>query len=207
MSLDGKTATRTGSSRWISSTPSRELVHTIRGQMDAVLVGIGTVLHDDPLLTARPPGPRKATRVVADSLARLPLDSCLVQTAREVPVLAAATDAAPARRRAALEEAGVEVLVLPAEGEHVSLKALLEELGRRSMTNVLLEGGGELCAAALSAGLVDKLLAFVAPKIVGGRDAPTPVEGQGVAEPDQALRIKEWTVRRVGEEALLEAWL
>jgi diaminohydroxyphosphoribosylaminopyrimidine deaminase/5-amino-6-(5-phosphoribosylamino)uracil reductase len=207
MSLDGKTATRTGESRWISSPPSRELVHTLRGQSDAVLVGVGTVLADDPLLTARPPGPRTAARVVADSLARLPLESRLARSAREAPVIVAATEAAPADRRSALERAGVEVLVLPAEGRRVSVRALMAELGRRRMTNVLLEGGGELCAAALACGAVDKVLAFVAPRIIGGRDAPAPVGGQGAAELARALQAKEWTMRRVGDDALIEAWL
>jgi diaminohydroxyphosphoribosylaminopyrimidine deaminase/5-amino-6-(5-phosphoribosylamino)uracil reductase len=207
MSLDGKTATRTGDSRWVSSAPSRELVHTLRGQMDALLVGIGTVLADDPLLTARPPGPRTAVRIVADSQARLPLDSQLARTVKQAPVLAATTEAAPAERRGALQAAGVEVLLLPAEAGRVSLRALLAELGRRRMSNVLLEGGGELAAAALAGGLVDKLLVFVAPKVLGGRDAPTPAGGEGVATVAQAIRAREWASRRVGDDILIEAWL
>jgi len=207
MSLDGKTATRTGDSRWISCPESRERVHTVRGQVDAILVGIGTVLADDPLLTARPPGPRVAARVVADSAARLPLGSRLVQTAAEAPVIVAATALAPPERRAALEAAGVEVLVLPAEEGRVSLQALLEELGRRRMTNVLLEGGGELCAAALAGRLADKLMVFVAPTVIGGREAPTPAEGLGVANLANALHAKDWAMRRVGRDALIEAWL
>ncbi len=207
MSLDGKSATRTRDSRWVSSEPSRQLVHVLRGQADAILVGIGTVLADDPLLTARPPGPRVAARIVADSQARLPPDCRLVRSVAEAPLVVATTESAPADRRAALAAAGAEVLVLPVEGARVCLRALMAELGRRRMTNVLLEGGGELAAAALAAGLVDKLLVFVAPKIVGGRDAPTPVEGEGVAAMAQALKAREWTVRRVGDDALIEAWL
>lgn len=207
MSLDGKTATRTGDSRWVSSVPSRELVHVLRGQSDAVLVGIGTVLADDPLLTARPPGPRVPARIVADSQARLPLASALARTAKDFPLIVATTEAAPAERRAALAAQGAEVLVLPALHGRVSLPALMAELGSRRMTNVLLEGGGELCAAAVSAGLVDKVLAFVAPKLVGGRDARTPLEGGGVATMAQALQARHWTVRRVGDDAVIEAWL
>ena len=207
MTLDGKIATRTGDSRWISSGPSRELVHTLRGQVDAILVGSGTALADDPLLTARPPGPRAATRIVADSSCRLPLASRLVQTCRETPTLVATTAAAPGPRRAALEEAGLEVLVLPAEKGHVGLRALMEELGRRRTTHVLLEGGGELCAAALADGLVDRLWVFVAPKLVGGRGAPTPVGGRGVAEMASATRPAAWDARRVGDDVFIEAWL
>ena len=208
MSLDGKIATRRGDSRWVSSEPSRRLVHTLRGQVDAILVGIGTALADDPLLTARPPGPRLATRIVADSRARLSPASQLVATAGDAPVLLATTDAAPAERRETLARAGVEVLALSADDEgHVRLGALLEELGRRRMTNVLLEGGGELLASAFAAGLVDRLLVFIAPKIVGGREAPSPVEGPGIARMADALETADWTVRRIGRDALIEAWL
>ncbi|MFP4058331.1 MAG: bifunctional diaminohydroxyphosphoribosylaminopyrimidine deaminase/5-amino-6-(5-phosphoribosylamino)uracil reductase RibD [Candidatus Brocadiia bacterium] len=207
MSLDGKTATRTGQSRWISSPPARQMVHALRGTVDAVLVGIGTARTDDPLLTARPPGPRTATRVVADSQARLPLDSQLVATARQAPLLVATTEAAAGERRAALERCGAEVLALPAKGRRVDLAALMTELGRRKTTHVLLEGGGELAAAALDAGLVDKLMVFVAPRVIGGRDAPTPVEGRGPADLGQALAAARWTSRRVGDDLLIEAWL
>jgi diaminohydroxyphosphoribosylaminopyrimidine deaminase/5-amino-6-(5-phosphoribosylamino)uracil reductase len=207
MSIDGKSASRTGDSRWISSEASRELVHTLRGQADVILVGVGTALADDPLLTARPPGPRTAVRIVADSQARLPIGSRLVRTVAEAPLLVATTEAAPAERRAALAAAGAEVLVLPAERGHVSLHALMAELGHRRMTNVLLEGGGELCAAALAGGLVDKLLVFIAPVLIGGRDAHTPVEGEGIASIAQALRAKEWSLKQLGGDALIEARL
>ena len=208
MSLDGKIATRTGDSRWVSSEPSRQLVHTLRGQADAILVGIGTALADDPLLTARPPGPRVATRIVADSRARLSPASRLVATAAEAPLLLATTDAAPEGRRQTLERAGAEVLVLPADGDgHTDLHALMEELGRRRMTNVLIEGGGELLASALAAGLPDKLMVFVAPKLIGGRDAPSPVQGRGVARMAEAREAHGWTLRRIGDDALIEAWL
>ena len=207
MSLDGKTATRTGESHWISSAPSRQLVHTLRGQVDAILVGVGTALADDPLLTARPPGPRVAARIVADSQARLPVESRLVRSVADAPLIVATLESAPSERRAALAAAGAETLVLPEERGRVSLPALMAELGRRRMTNVLLEGGGELCAAALAAGLVDKVLAFIAPKLIGGRDARTPVEGYGAATMAQALQARDWAVRRVGDDALIEAWL
>ncbi len=207
MSLDGKTATRLGDSRWISSAPARELVHTLRGQADAVLIGVGTALADDPLLTARPPGARVPARIVADDQARLPIYSQLVQTIGEAPLIVATTEAAPRERRAALAAKGAEILVLPAQRGGVSLRALMAELGLRRMTHVLLEGGGELCAAALAAGVVDKVLAFVAPKVIGGRDARTPVEGDGVVTVAQALEARDWSVRRVGDDALIEAWL
>ena len=208
MTLDGKIATRTGDSRWVSSPVSRRLVHEIRGEVDAVLVGISTALADDPLLTARPPGPRTATRIVADSRARLSPASQLVATARDVPLLLAVTDAAPEARCDTLERAGVEILRLPADEEgRTDLRALMDELGRRRMTNVLMEGGGELFASALGAGLADKLLVFVAPKLVGGRDAPSPVAGPGVARMAEAIPARDWSARSIGDEILIEAWL
>ena len=207
MSLDGKIATRTGDSRWVSSEDSRRLVHTLRGQVDAILVGIGTAIADDPQLTARPPGPRTALRIVADSRARLSPASTLVATARDIPLLLATTDAAPDDRCRVLADAGVEVLILPDDVGHVSLTALMEELGRRRLTNVLLEGGGQLIAAALDAGLVDKLMVFVAPSLIGGHDAPSPVEGLGIARMAQARRARDLTLHRIGDDALIEAWL
>ena len=130
MTLDGKTAVASGDSQWISSPGSRALVHQLRGRMDAIVVGIGTVLADDPQLTARPPGPRTAIRIVLDSKALLPLNSRLVQTAHEVPVLVAVSRQAPADRRHALEQQGCEVVVFPGEAR-VPIMALLAELGQR----------------------------------------------------------------------------
>lgn len=207
MSLDGKTATATGESRWISSTPSRQLVHTLRGQVDAVLIGSRTALVDDPRLTARPPGPRTAVRIVADSRARLPLGSRLVKSVGDAPLLVATTPAAPPERRADLEAAGAEVLVLPAEDGRVPIAALMEELGRRRMTHVLIEGGGTLCASALRSGVVDRLWVFVAPKIIGGEGTPTPVGGEGATAMAEALCAAQWRVERVGDDAFIEAWL
>jgi diaminohydroxyphosphoribosylaminopyrimidine deaminase/5-amino-6-(5-phosphoribosylamino)uracil reductase len=207
MSLDGKTATHTGESRWISSTPSRQLVHALRGQVDAILIGVNTALADDPRLTARPPGPRTALRIVADSFARLPVESRLLRTLDEGPLLVATTPEAPEERRAALAAAGAEILVLEPKGDRVPLRPLMEELGRRRLTHVLLEGGGTLCAAAIEARLVDRMWVFVAPKIIGGEDAPSPVRGVGAATMSDSLTAAEWTVRRVGDDAFIEAWL
>src|SRR5262249_13954729 len=144
MTLDGKIATRQGDSRWISGEVSRRRVHDLRGRMDAILVGIGTVLADDPLLTARPPGPRIATRVVLDSRGRVSESSQLVATTRQAPVLVVVADRTDANSFQKLQSAGCEVLRLPAAGGRVSIAALLNELGRRRMTNLLVEGGAEV---------------------------------------------------------------
>src|SRR5262249_31016088 len=181
MTLDGKIATRSGDSKWISNETSRRRVHELRGRMDAILAGVGTVLADDPLLTARPPGPRTPTRIILDSTARTPLTAQLVQTAREVPTLIATISAASALQQEALQAAGCEVLALPAAEKRVAVAALLAELGRRRMTNVLIEGGAEVLGSFLDAGAIDEGHVFVAPLLVGGAEARTPLAGEGGA--------------------------
>ncbi|MGC8638887.1 MAG: bifunctional diaminohydroxyphosphoribosylaminopyrimidine deaminase/5-amino-6-(5-phosphoribosylamino)uracil reductase RibD [Isosphaeraceae bacterium] len=188
MTLDGKTAVASGDSQWISSARSRALVHETRGRMDAILVGIGTVLADDCQLTARPPGPRTAARIVLDSQARLPLESRLVRTAREVPVIVAVTEAAPLERRLALADRGCEVLCFPAT-PHVPISPLLAELGRRQMTNLLVEGGGKVLGAFLDEGQVDEADVFIAPILEGGDHPHTPARGKGVLKMSQAIRL------------------
>jgi diaminohydroxyphosphoribosylaminopyrimidine deaminase/5-amino-6-(5-phosphoribosylamino)uracil reductase len=189
MTLDGKIATASGESRWISGPQSRAAVHELRGRMDAILVGIGTALADDPLLTARPAGLRVATRIVLDSSARLPLTSRLVQTATEAPVLLCTSSAVTREIRQSFEQAGVEVLSLPGDGRgRLDLAALLDELGHREMTNVLIEGGAHLLGTAFDRSLVDEVHVFVAPLIVGGARSPSPVAGTGracLADADQ----------------------
>ncbi len=189
MTLDGKIATRTGDSKWISGRGSRGLVHALRGRVDAVIVGIGTALADDPLLTARPPGPRVAARVVLDSTARLPRASQLVQTAAAAPVLVATTQKAPPERLAALRAAGCECLVLPGDAGRPLITALLDELGRRRMTNVLVEGGAGVFGGFLDAGEIDEVHAFIAPRLAGGAEAPSPVAGHGVGRIAEALAL------------------
>jgi len=179
MSLDGRLATAAGQGRWISSAESRALVHDLRSRIDAIAVGIGTALADDPLLTARPDdaataGPRRPLRIVLDGRARLPLTSNLVRTAREVPLLVATGPEAPADRIAALEAAGCEVWRGTAGDPTARTAALLAELGRRRATHLLVEGGTTLLAGMFAAGQVDEVWAFVAPLIVGGATVGLP---------------------------------
>jgi diaminohydroxyphosphoribosylaminopyrimidine deaminase/5-amino-6-(5-phosphoribosylamino)uracil reductase len=194
MTLDGKIATRTGDSKWISNEASRRRAHELRGRMDAIIVGIGTVLADDPLLTARPPGPRIATRVVLDTRGRLPAGSRLVQTLSDAPLLHATGGA----------RGMGEGLVLPQEGGHVSVSGLLEELGRRRMTNVLVEGGAGVLGSFFDARAVDEVWVFVAPKIVGGRGA---VGGRGVDRMAEALQVEEWSAEMVEGDVLLHGMI
>jgi diaminohydroxyphosphoribosylaminopyrimidine deaminase/5-amino-6-(5-phosphoribosylamino)uracil reductase len=206
MTLDGKIATRTGDSKWISNDASRALVHRLRGRMDAIVVGIGTALADDPLLTARPPGPRTLVRVVLDSAARLPLTSRLIRTARETPVLIATSTGAEEGKVEALRRQGCEVLRLPVQGQRPSVAALLEELGRRRMTNVLVEGGAEVLGSFLDARAVDEVHVFIAPRLAGGAAAKTPIGGTGVATLAAALTLKGWCVQLVEDNILVEGW-
>jgi diaminohydroxyphosphoribosylaminopyrimidine deaminase / 5-amino-6-(5-phosphoribosylamino)uracil reductase len=207
MSWDGRIATRSGDSKWISSDQSRAIVHELRGRMDAILIGRGTALADDPLLTARPPGPRTATRIVVDSRGELPLDSQLVQTAGEAPVMLVTLDTTPAERLGQFTERGVEVVQMPATGDadrpQVDLLPMLRELGSRQVTHLLVEGGATLLGSLFDAGLVDECHVFVAPMIVGGSDAPAAVAGRGVELVAQATMLGDVEIQHVGDDVYL----
>jgi diaminohydroxyphosphoribosylaminopyrimidine deaminase/5-amino-6-(5-phosphoribosylamino)uracil reductase len=197
MSLDGKIATRTGHSKWISSKAARDQVHVLRGRMDAIIVGSGTVLADDPLLTARPPGPRVATRVVLSTSGTLPAGCQLLRPVREAPVLVASL----AGRGVGLTTQGFEVLELPPEGGKPSVTALLAELGRRRMTNVLVEGGAKVLGSFADAELIDELHVYVAPKLLGGAGALSPVGGLGAATVGGGRRpVLDWRSEMVGPD-------
>jgi diaminohydroxyphosphoribosylaminopyrimidine deaminase/5-amino-6-(5-phosphoribosylamino)uracil reductase len=203
MSLDGKIASRTGHSRWISSEASRTLVHQLRGRVDAVMVGSGTVAADDPLLTARPPGPRVATRIVADSRASLRGGSQLVRTAREVPVLVATSASAPTGKLHELSGAGCEMVVCEGETHRQRLEYLLDELGRRRTTNLLVEGGGRLLGSLADLGEIDEVHVFIAARLVGGAEAPSPIGGEGVARICDALAIAAPQMEWIGGDVYI----
>lgn len=200
MTLDGKSATKTGFSKWISNEQSREIVHKLRGRVDAVMIGRLTARLDNPLLTARPPGPRTAVRVVVDTRASLASDSQLVLTACEVPVLVAVGREAPADDRRRLKEAGCEVFVCKAETRLGRLNQLLRELGRRQMTNVLLEGGGQLAGSLLDSGQIDEAHVFIAPKLIGGTSARSPIAGDGIDEMPQAFTFDDPHIQQLGSD-------
>lgn len=197
MTLDGKLATTTGASRWISGEASRQIVHQLRGRVDAILIGRGTAAADDPLLIARPSGPRVAVRVVLDTRASLSVNSQLVRTARQTPLVIAAAADAPDENVDRLSAAGCEVLRLAGADHAGRLDALLAELGKRQMTNVLVEGGSELFGALADAQQIDEAHAFIAPKYVGGAAALTPLGGAGVEDMAQAWRLTAPTIEIV----------
>ena len=203
MSLDGRVATSGGESRWISSEASREIVHRLRGRMDAILCGIGTAIADDPLLTARPAGPRQALRIVLDTTARLPLESRLVRTACDVPLLVAAGPAAPADRVRALQEAGCEVWQATADHAGERVRQLLAELGSRRLTNVLVEGGPPVLGSLADAQAIDEVWAFVAPTVIGGATAPSPIAGAGIQALASASAIEIEHTENTGGDLLV----
>ncbi len=204
MSLDGKIATRTGDSKWITCEESRRYVHTLRRQNDAIMVGIGTALVDDPYLTARGedgvPLPRQPLRVVVDSRANIRPDAATLRQPGKTMVAVAEI---PEHARAALESAGAEVFSAPMGNGWVDLKGLLAELGRRGITSVFVEGGGTLSGSLFDAGLVDRVVAFVAPVIIGGDRAPSPVGGQGATLMPDAVRLSDVRIERFGADVAI----
>ena len=203
MTADGKIATRTGASRYVTGEAARARVQQLRHQYRGILVGIGTALCDDPLLTCRLPDGRSPVRIVCDAALRLPVESQLVQTAGQVPLIAACCHG-PTDRRQRLEQLGGTVLDLPGPGGQVDLPALMRELGRREIDSVLLEGGGTLNEAMVQAGLVQKVYCFLAPKLFGGRDAKTPLEGPGVGTPDEGWQLALQRCEPLAGDLLLE---
>jgi len=200
MSLDGKIATRTGESRWITGPAARQIGHQLRGRVDGILVGRGTASADDPLLTARPPGPRGAIRIIADTRAMLASESQLVRTAHDTPVLiAAGSESNPADRKRLLD-AGCEVFICDGSTPTARLTALLDELGRRGMTNVLVEGGSRLLGSLWDADAIDEVHVFIAPKLIGGSESPSPLGAQGLSRMADVLPLVEPKTQFTGDD-------
>lgn len=204
VSLDGRIATRTGRSQWITSKAARARGRALRGEVDAILVGRGTVEADDPRLTARAPGTSDPIRLVMDSRLSLSARATLVRTARETPTWVLTTRAAPATRRATLEAAGVEVLTLrKTRAGRVDPKAAVAALEARGVRRLLVEGGAEVAGAFCDAGLVDRVFAFVAPVLIGGAEAPGAIGGRGPARLEDALRLVSPRVETLGSDVLV----
>jgi diaminohydroxyphosphoribosylaminopyrimidine deaminase / 5-amino-6-(5-phosphoribosylamino)uracil reductase len=206
MTLDGKVATRTGDSQWISGEASRARAHRWRAESDAVAVGIGTALVDDPRLTARIEGvARQPRRVVFDSEARLPLDSRLVQGIAEVPLIVVCSRAAARTSVEALQSAGVDVIVAHGENEAARVEHALIELGTREIQSLMLEGGPHLAGAFLEAGEIDEARIFIAPLMIGGAKAKTAVEGIGVGDIAAGSRPLAVETERIEDDVLIVA--
>lgn len=207
-SLDGKIATATGESKWITGEAAREYGHRLRDSYDAILVGVNTILADDPSLTARLPEGRgkDPIRIVVDSNARTPTGAKVLTQLSAAYTVIATTEGAPAERRAGLMAAGAEVMVVPGEGTRVDLVKLMEMLAEKQITGVLIEGGGQINGAALNAGIVDKVAWFLAPKIIGGDAAPGPVRGEGIASLGDAIKLHDMSIERLGEDLLVTGY-
>ena len=207
-SLDGKTATRTGDSKWISARATREYVHLLRGESDALMVGIGTLLRDDPRLTVRHPtwGRKMVTRVVLDSMLRFPLTARILGTLGSGRVIVFGREGAPAGKAEALREKGVEVVPIDRPLEDGGLETVLAELGRREIASLLVEGGGRLETSFVGRRLADRIVLTVSPKLIGGRDARGVLEGRGAALVREALALREMRAFRLGDDLILEGY-
>ena len=203
MTMDGKIAAYTGDSKWVTGEKAREHVQLQRHINSGIMVGVGTVLADDPLLTCRMPGGKNPVRIICDSQLRTPLTSRIVRTAGTVPTLIA-TCCTETLKYEALREAGCHIITVGEKNGHVDLIELMEKLGSEKIDSILLEGGGTLNWSALESGIVQKVQAYIAPKIFGGASAKTPVEGQGYPSPASSLRLADSVITRLGEDFLIE---
>jgi len=202
-SLDGKIATHTGDSKWISGDRSRTEVHRLRRRFAAILVGVNTVINDDPLLTVRHVEGPNPVRIVLDGRGRIPLDARMLSAEGRTIV---ATATMPENKEKNLCDRGVEIWRLPGNGGKVDLRALLSRLGKEHLDSLLIEGGGETAAAFLAAGLVNKVSFFIAPMIIGGRDGVPAVGGEGVAQVADALRLRDVNITRCGDDIMINGY-
>lgn len=209
MTLDGKIATRTGASKWITGEAARNHVHQLRGRYAGILAGIGTVLADDPMLNCRIDGAHQPLRIILDSHLRIPMGSRLVRSAKEYPLLIVCNESIRDREEGAsriqkLEEAGAKVWILPEKNGHPDLNVLMQRLGEEKIDSVLIEGGGTVNEAALKAHIVHHVYAYIAPKIFGGEDAKTPVEGSGIRLPQECAKLRLAKITVLLNDMLLE---
>ncbi len=209
MTLDGKIATAYGESKWITDETSRNYVHRLRHQYSAIMVGIGTVLADDPLLTTRLEGlqGRNPMRIVVDTHGKIPLDAKILQCDARTKTIVAVTTLADKSKIKSIEATGAEVLIAPIQNNQVDLSYVMQWLGSKKIDSVLLEGGSTLNFSALQAGIVDKILAFVAPKILGGETAKTPVGGIGVSHIQDAILLEDMAFIKMSNDLMIEAYV
>ena len=205
VTLDGRTATSTGESQWITGESSREWVHRLRDRVDAIMVGSGTVLKDNPRLTSRlVEGGRDPVRIVLDSRLRIPEDAAVFAANSPAPTIVATTERAPGEKLSRLRSRGIQVLEVTEIGGRVHLPELMRELGKLGLQSVLLEGGGQLNGAFLEGKLIDRVMVFIAPLILGGNDGKGIFAGKGVTRLADALRLADMRVRRFEEDILIE---
>jgi len=207
MSLDGKIATASGNSQWISGLESRQYVHLLRNELKGILVGVNTVIKDDPELTTRIDGiiGRNPIRIVVDSTGRIPLSASMLKDGAGNPVIIATTTEFPENKRVQLEASGHRVMTLPDCDCKVDLNRLMVELGKLGIDGILLEGGGTLNESALKSNIVDEVQFFIAPKLIGGRNALTPIEGSGFDKVEDGVKLGQMKIQMIGEDILVTA--
>ena len=211
MTADGKIATHTGASKWITGEAARNEVQIMRYTYSGIMVGIGTVFADDPMLNVRIEGRRSPVRIICDSRLRLPMESQIVKTAKEYETIVACgytmqqldDDEEASKRAEELENAGVEIVFAPGEGGETDLEKLMLILGERKIDSILLEGGGTLNENAIKCKIVNEVRAFIAPKIFAGAMSKSPVEGIGVGLPSEAMMMDLYDIKKIGEDILL----
>lgn len=203
MTADGKIATRTGASKWITGEEARGEVQKARHRYAGIMAGIGTVLADDPMLNCRLSKSNTPTRIICDTNGRTPLQANVVKTAKEIPTIIA-TACEDTEKLLAYEKNGCSILKVSKKEEHINLRELMKKLGELKIDSILLEGGGSLNYSALQDGIVNKVQTYIAPKLFGGYMAKSPVGGLGIETPDQAFGLKRTLIREIGEDILIE---
>lgn len=207
MSLDGKIATSIGESKWITGEEARAQVHKLRNEYSAIMVGVDTVIKDNPQLNCRLKDGRNPIKIIVDSKLRISMESNIVKNARKEPVILATTTEANEEKINALKDKEVRVLVVDSENGKVNLKKLVGKLGELKIDGILLEGGATLAFSAIESGIVDKVNVYIAPKLIGGQGAKTPLGGNGIERLKDAFEIRNMDVRFVGEDILIEGYL
>ncbi|MCT4607077.1 MAG: bifunctional diaminohydroxyphosphoribosylaminopyrimidine deaminase/5-amino-6-(5-phosphoribosylamino)uracil reductase RibD [Marinisporobacter sp.] len=209
MTLDGKIATYTGDSKWISNESSRKLVHRLRHQVSGIMVGIGTILADDPFLTTRLEDIQgiNPARIIVDTHGKIPLDAHVLKDCKNTKTILATTELIETEKLKKIEKTGATIITTPLKDGKVDLPFLMKALGNQKMDSILLEGGATLNYSALKENIVDKIISFIAPKIIGGINAKTPIGGEGISHIKNAILLKDMKVSTIHEDLMLEAYV
>lgn len=207
MSLDGKIATRLGESKWITNTMARNEVHNLRGEVSGIMVGVDTIIKDNPQLTCRIDGNKSPIRIVVDSTLRIPIESNIIQDTTDTETIIATTERADMAKAENLKSLGVKVLIIKEKNNKVDLKDLITKLGELNIDSILLEGGATLNYSALEEGIVDKVQFYISPKIIGGENSKSPVGGKGIDLLKDAYKVKNLTTRFIEGDILIEGYI
>lgn len=209
ITLDGKIATKTGDSKWITNTESRKYVHHIRNRVSGIMVGKNTIVKDNPLLTTRIEDSKgiDPARIIVDTFANIPIDSKVLNIESKAKTIIAVSEKADKDRLKALEDKGAQVLIIPTKNNRVDLRHLIKILGENNIDSLLIEGGATLNWSALNENIVDKVMCFIAPKIIGGKDAKTSIEGEGIEYVKDAIMLDDINIMRFNQDTMIEGYI